>query len=122
MKRIEATQVPLGRIEKWESSLVKPATGRGASVFTQHPYILEEFGLSFDRIDSIPFRDLAEVSESLMAGYARLVERGHPREAVGAAMMGGLVNLYNMFDMQADLPGLLRVLADRIEHDAADSN
>lgn len=102
--------------------MVKPATERAGGIFTQHPQILEEFGLSYDRIDSIPFRDLSEVSENLMAGYARLVERGHPREAVGAAMMGGLVNLYEMFDMQADLPGLLRILADRIEHDAADSN
>ena len=122
MERIEVAKVSLGRIEKWESSLVKPATGRAGSVFTQHPQILEEFGLSYDRIDSIPFRDLSEVSENLMTGYGRLVELGHPREAVGAAMMGGLVNLYEMFDMQADLPGLLRILADRIEHDAAESN
>lgn len=100
----------------------KPTTGRAESIFREHPYILKEFGLSFDQTDSLPFRELAGVSESLLAGYARLVERGLPKEAVGAAMMGAIINLHEMFDMQADLPGLLRILADRIEHDDSDSN
>ena len=102
--------------------MVKPATGRIEEIFKEHPFILNEFGLSFDRTDSIPYRELASVAESLLAGYARLVERGLPQEAVGAAMMGALMNLYEMFDMQADLPGMLRVLADRIEHDDSGSN
>lgn len=100
----------------------KPTTGRAGAIFKEYPHILKEFGLSFDQTDDLPFRELAGVSESLLAGYARLVERGLPKEAVGAAMMGAIVNLHEMFDMQADLPGLFRILADRIELDATDSN
>ena len=102
--------------------MIKPESGRSESIFQDNPYILKEFGLSFDRADSIPFRELTGVSESLLGGYARLAERGMPSEAVGAAMMGALMNLYRMFEMEADLPGLLRVLADRIEHGSSENN
>lgn len=70
---------------------------------------------------TMQFRDLTEVSEALMAGYARFVRQGVPREMVGYAMLGATINLYDIFDMQAGLPELLRHAADRIElHNASE--
>jgi hypothetical protein len=61
------------------------------------------------------FRDLIEVSDALLAGYLRFVRQGMPREMVGLAMLGAAINLYEIFDMRANLPQLLRSMANRIE-------
>lgn len=89
----------------------KPASG----AIGDHPLSFEEFSLHFDQNDVIHFRELVEVSDSLMAGYARFAQQGLPSEAIGIAMLGATLNLYDVFGMQSDLPRLLRGLADRIE-------
>lgn len=91
------------------------ATTREAAGIKPHPCSYEEFSLMFDQSDVIQFRELVDVSDSLMAGYARFVRQGLPFDAIGCAMLGATVNLYDIFEMQAQLPALLRRLADRIE-------
>lgn len=65
------------------------------------------------------FRQFNEVSEALMAGYANIVRQGMPREMVGLAMLSAMLNLYDIFEMQFDLPRLLREAADRVEHETS---
>lgn len=85
------------------------------SEFSDHSWIFHELGMSFDPVDAMHYRDMVEVSDMLMAGYARFVRQGMPREMVGFAMLGATMNLYDVFDMRANLPQILRSLADRIE-------
>lgn len=80
----------------------------------------------FDELDmfaeqgvAIHYRELTEVSEALMAGYARFIREGIPCELVGFAMLGATVNLYDMFEKRASLPELLRDMAGRIERKTA---
>lgn len=80
-----------------------------------NPWLFEELEKRFDQCDSMHFRDLVEVSDSLMAGYARFVRQGLPGEMVGVAMLGATINFYDIFEMRSKLPHLLRSLADRIE-------
>jgi hypothetical protein len=61
------------------------------------------------------FSDFLTVSETMLDGYARFIDLGLPGHTIALAMLGGAINLYAMFDMRADLPGLLRSVADRIE-------
>jgi hypothetical protein len=61
------------------------------------------------------FTDFLTVSETMLDGYARFTDLGLPGHTIALAMLGGAINLYAMFDMRADLPGLLRSVADRIE-------
>ena len=81
------------------------------------PLLFEELALFADLEPAMHFRDFSEVSEALMAGYAQFVRQGMPREMVGFAMLGATINLYDIFEMKANLPGLLREAADRIERD-----
>lgn len=61
------------------------------------------------------YREFALVSQQLTASYARLAAMGMPQHAVATAMLGATVNLYECFGMTADLPAVLRALADRLE-------
>lgn len=79
------------------------------------PWLFEELENRFEQCDSMHFRDLVEVSDSLMAGYAKFVRQGLPGEMVGVAMLGATINFYDIFEMRGKLPQLLRSLADRIE-------
>jgi hypothetical protein len=62
-----------------------------------------------------PYRAFAEVSRSFVAGYQNLVAHGLAPESIAAAMLGATVNFYEAFGMSAELPELLRILADRLE-------
>ena len=53
----------------------------------------------------------------MMEGYARFVRLGLPGQTIGLAMLGATINLFDLFDMGADLPHLLRGLADKLEED-----
>ncbi|WFL75957.1 hypothetical protein P7228_08020 [Altererythrobacter arenosus] len=85
---------------------------------SRQPWFFEELQIDIDQFDPMHYRDLVEVSDSLMAGYARFIRQGLPGEMVGAAMLGATVNLYDIFEMRDSLPHLLRSLADRIEQAA----
>lgn len=61
------------------------------------------------------FSDFTTVSESMMDGYAQFISLGLPRHTIALAMLGGAVNLYQLFDMRGELPALLRSIADLIE-------
>lgn len=61
-------------------------------------------------------RDFEEVAESFVAGYGRFVRSGVPGSTIGLAMLGATINLYSMFEMENDLPDLLRALAEKIEN------
>jgi len=73
--------------------------------------------LMSDQNSSLHFSDFSEISETMMSGYARFVKLGVPGQTVALAMLGATVNLYRMFEMDDELPDLLRGLASRIEQD-----
>ena len=64
--------------------------------------------------------DFVAVSEAMMEGYARFIELGLARHTIALAMLGGAINLYEMFDMRSDLPDILRAVADRLDGEPAD--
>lgn len=64
---------------------------------------------------SLHFTDFAHVSEGMMDGYAHFVRLGMPGHTVALAMLGGALNLYDMFGLRATLPDLLRSVADQLE-------
>lgn len=82
-----------------------------------YSWIFRDLEMSCDPVEAINFRDMIEVSDMLMAGYARFVRQGMPCELVGFAMLGATMNLYEVFDMRANLPQILRRLADCIEQE-----
>lgn len=86
--------------------------------FSGHAWLYRQLGMSFDPADAVHFRDMVEVSDLLMAGYARFARHGMPREMIGFAMLGATINLYDIFGMQANLPRVLRGLADHIDQKA----
>ncbi|MBS0474545.1 MAG: hypothetical protein JSR28_05265 [Proteobacteria bacterium] len=75
-----------------------------------------------DENSSLHFSDFHEISESMMSGYARFVKLGVPGQTVALAMLGATVNLYRMFEMQEELPDLLRGLASSLESERRQSN
>ena len=79
------------------------------------PFLLEELQELLKNEDSFLIRDFEEVAESFVAGYGRFVRSGVPSSTIGLAMLGATINLYAMFDMEDDLPNLLRSLADKME-------
>lgn len=91
---------------------------RTRSGLSDQAWLFEEVGMSLETVDTVHYREMVEVSDLLMAGYARFVRRGMPREMVGFAMLGATMNLYDVFEMRAGLPPILRGLADRIEQTA----
>jgi hypothetical protein len=77
---------------------------------------LHEFML--DDGNPLALAEFAEVSASMMDGYARFVSIGLPEQTIALAMLGATINLYEMFGIRDDLPELLRVMANRIEADS----
>ena len=73
--------------------------------------------LMSDQNSSLHFSDFSEISETMMNGYARFVKLGLPGQTVALAMLGATVNLYRMFEIDDQLPDLLRGLATSIEQD-----
>lgn len=78
-------------------------------------FLFEELQELLKNEDSFLIRDFEEVAESFVAGYGRFVRSGVPSSTIGLAMLGATVNLYAMFDMEDELPDILRTLADRME-------
>lgn len=72
---------------------------------------------NFDEDDALPaYVRFEGVSNDFLEGYRRLVEGGMLPVTVASAMLGATVNLYELFGMKADLPVMLRAMADRLEH------
>jgi hypothetical protein len=65
--------------------------------------------------ESPGFPAFVEVSRTFVESYSSLVSAGLPPDAIAQAMMGATVNFYEMFGMSADLPEVLRAVADEIE-------
>lgn len=65
----------------------------------------------------IDFLDFADVAQAFTEGYAKLIHNGSPASEIAMAMLGATLNIYEMFGLRAELPGLFRSLADRIETD-----
>ncbi|MDB5723776.1 MAG: hypothetical protein JWQ16_530 [Novosphingobium sp.] len=65
--------------------------------------------------EPLPHRAFADVSQTFLTGYRGLVNNGMAPESIAAAMLGATVNFYEMFGMSAELPELLRAVADRVE-------
>lgn len=63
----------------------------------------------------IPMKDFADVADSFIEGYNKLVKMGNPGETVALAMLGATINIYEMFGMKTKLPLLFRSLAEQIE-------
>jgi hypothetical protein len=61
------------------------------------------------------FSDFVEVTDLFMEGYARLSKLGMSDQTIALAMLGATANLYTLFGMRSELPGVLRSLANRIE-------
>ena len=75
------------------------------------PFLLEELQELLKNEDSFLLRDFEEVAQSFVSGYGRFVRSGVPSSTIGATL-----NLYAMFDMEDELPDLLRSLADKMEN------
>jgi hypothetical protein len=78
---------------------------------------LHEFIL--DDGNPLALAEFADVSASMMDGYARFVSIGLPGQTIALAMLGATINLYDMFGIRDDLPELLRAMANRLEADDA---
>lgn len=63
------------------------------------------------------YRAFSDVSRTLLESYSDLVAQGLPPASVAFAMMGATVNFYKLFGMSAELPELLRALADSMQND-----
>lgn len=66
---------------------------------------------------TIDFSDFAEVAQVFTDSYARLIRNGTPASEIAWAMLGATLNIYEMFGLRGELPGLFRNLADEIEMD-----
>jgi hypothetical protein len=67
------------------------------------------------RAESPGFPTFVEVSRTFVESYASLVHAGLPPDTIAQAMLGATVNFYEMFGMSADLPDVLRAIADRMD-------
>lgn len=66
---------------------------------------------------SLHFSDFADVADSFVKSYARMVGLGASERAIGLAMLGATVNMYSLFGMEEELPDILRMMADKLEQD-----
>lgn len=64
---------------------------------------------------ALHFSEFSSISDGMMDGYAHFVRLGLPGHTVALAMLGGALNLYDMFGLRASLPELLRNVADSID-------
>lgn len=60
-------------------------------------------------------REFEEVSDQLLEGYVRLVERGYPPAAIASAMLAATVKMHQLMANGEHLPDLLRNLADNFD-------
>lgn len=88
--------------------------GRSAGTIAL-PWVVQEFQNGIDGGKAIDFRDLVEVSDAFAAGYLRLAREGASKRSVGITMLYAAVNVFDLFDMRAELPELLRCLASEID-------
>ncbi|MET0179993.1 MAG: hypothetical protein ABW194_05860 [Novosphingobium sp.] len=58
---------------------------------------------------------MTDVANDLLRGYLALIERGHHQRTIAEAMLGATVNLFDVLDLNGELPALLRAIADRVE-------
>lgn len=70
------------------------------------------------RADRPHYSDFLAVSQTMMSGYAKFAALGLPRNSIALAMLGGAINLYQLFNLQAELPRLLRSIADFMESES----
>jgi len=61
------------------------------------------------------YSEFRNISETMLEGYSRFTDMGLPAHTVARAMLGGTINLYSLFGMEAELPELLRSLANYVE-------
>lgn len=62
------------------------------------------------------FTDFVDISHSFVSAYSRMLKAGMPHDSIAVAMLGATLNVYEMFGLKAELPGLLRELAEEIEN------
>lgn len=72
---------------------------------------------SLTEFHDVDYAQFAEVADLLTVGYERLVQRGVKGQVVAHAMLGATLNLYDLFEMSAELPSFFRELADYIERE-----
>ena len=65
---------------------------------------------------SLRLGDFMDVSHSFVEAYTRMLQAGMPRDSIAVAMLGATINVYELFGLRAELPGLLRELAEEIEN------
>lgn len=65
--------------------------------------------------------DMIDVANDLLRSYLVLIERGHQQAAIAEAMLGATINLFEVLDPGAEIPDVLRALAERIERGSAPS-
>jgi hypothetical protein len=99
----------LGRIG-WAAEMTRSTERSLQLIKGLHELILDK--------NQLELSDFAEVSASMMEGYARFVSIGVPGQTIALAMLGATVNLYDMFGMRGDLPDILRGMASRIEQES----
>lgn len=65
--------------------------------------------------DVVHFNLFAKAADDMLHSYSSLVKQGLPAGSVALAMLGATVNLYEIFGQRAELPLLLRSIAEIIE-------
>lgn len=61
------------------------------------------------------YQAFSDVSVTFLRNYEDLVAEGLPPQSVATAMLVATVNFYRLFGMSAELPGLLRAVADSVQ-------
>lgn len=66
--------------------------------------------------------EFSKIAELFLNSYTDIVQKGFPAGTIALAMLGATLNMYKMFELQADLPDILRSVADRIEGESELNN
>ena len=69
--------------------------------------------------DVILADEMGEVANELLRGYLALIERGHHQSTIAEAMLAATVNLFDVLDLNNEVPALLRTIADRLDKGSA---
>lgn len=75
----------------------------------------ERWGDEESARDVLHAEEMTDVANDLLRGYLALIERGHHQRTIAEAMLGATVNLFDVLDLNGELPALLRAIADRVE-------
>ncbi|MET0251542.1 MAG: hypothetical protein ABW203_05120 [Novosphingobium sp.] len=78
---------------------------------TQAPSNIPASSVERDLVES---EEMMLVANDLLRGYLTLTARGYHPRTVAMAMMGATVNLFDALELNGELPGLLRAIADRV--------